>query len=67
VNCVAPGSTHSYSSTPIWNDPNVLETMLDGIPMHRIGEPDDIAGGVIFLASDAGSYITGRPSPLTEG
>jgi NAD(P)-dependent dehydrogenase (short-subunit alcohol dehydrogenase family) len=80
VNCVAPGLIRSYSSTPIWSDPNVLETMLDGIPLHRIGEPDDIAAGVIFLASQAGSYVTGAtiaidgglatippPSKLSEG
>jgi NAD(P)-dependent dehydrogenase (short-subunit alcohol dehydrogenase family) len=67
VNCVAPGLIRSYSSTPLWQDPKVLEPFLGGIPLHRIGEPDDIAGGVIFLASAAGSYVTGATIAIDGG
>jgi NAD(P)-dependent dehydrogenase (short-subunit alcohol dehydrogenase family) len=67
VNCVAPGLVRSFSSAPLWKDPNILEPFLDGIPLHRIGEPDDIAGGVIFLASAAGSYVTGATIAIDGG
>lgn len=67
VNCIAPGLIRSYSSAPLWNNAQVLEPFLDGIPMHRIGEPDDIAGGVIFLASAAGSYVTGATIAIDGG
>jgi NAD(P)-dependent dehydrogenase (short-subunit alcohol dehydrogenase family) len=67
VNCVAPGLIRSYSSAPLWKDPDVLEPFLGGIPLHRIGEPDDIAGGVVFLASAAGSYVTGATIAIDGG
>jgi NAD(P)-dependent dehydrogenase (short-subunit alcohol dehydrogenase family) len=59
VNCVAAGLTRSFSSTPVWKDEKVLETFTRKIPIQRIGEPDDIAAGCIFLSAPGGSYVTG--------
>jgi NAD(P)-dependent dehydrogenase (short-subunit alcohol dehydrogenase family) len=67
VNCVAPGLIRSDASKTLWKDPAVLAPFLEGIPLHRIGEPDDIAGGVIFLASKAGSYVTGATICIDGG
>jgi NAD(P)-dependent dehydrogenase (short-subunit alcohol dehydrogenase family) len=44
-----------------------IQSIIDGIPMGRLGTPDDIAGLVLFLASDASSYITGASIPITGG
>jgi 3-oxoacyl-[acyl-carrier protein] reductase len=59
VNAVAP-----LAATPmtekIRTDPKFLERYLDQIPLRRFGEPDEIAGAFTFLASPAGSYITGQ-------
>ena len=60
VNCVAPGFIHSFSSQPIVDNPVAKAAMADGTPLGRIGEPEDIAGAVIFLVSKAGSYVTGN-------
>ena len=59
-NLVAPGTVR----TRIWNrriatDPEVLDRMADHYPLGRIGEPDDIAAAVAFLASDDAAWITG--------
>jgi hypothetical protein len=67
VNCVAPGLVRSFSSGPLWKDPKVLKEVSADIPLGRIGEPDDIAGAVIFLASPAGSYISGATIPVDGG
>ena len=67
VNCIAPGLIRSQASKPLWEDPKVLDQYLSGVPMHRIGEPDDIAGGVIFLISNAGSYVTGATIAIDGG
>jgi len=56
VNCVAPGLIRSFSSSL---NPTPWEKRAAGIPLKRVGEPEDIAGAVIFLASRAGSYVTG--------
>jgi len=67
VNCVAPGLIRSFSSKPLWEDESVLSTVTAGIPLGRIGEPDDIAGAAIFLCSDAGSYVSGATIPMDGG
>jgi NAD(P)-dependent dehydrogenase (short-subunit alcohol dehydrogenase family) len=77
VNCVSPGFIHSFSSQPIVDNPEAMKMIEAGIPLGRIGEPEDIAGAVIFLASNAGAYVTGESilvdggrvnlSPPTEG
>ena len=60
VNCVAPGLIRSFSSQPLWRNEQMLKASERGIPLQRIGEPEDVAGAVIFLASRAGSYVTGE-------
>jgi len=59
VNCIAPGLIRSYSSTEQMGDEG-LNASIPSIPLGRIGEPEDIAGAVIFLASRAGSFVTGE-------
>jgi NAD(P)-dependent dehydrogenase (short-subunit alcohol dehydrogenase family) len=60
VNCVSPGLIRSFSSQPLWRNERMLEASERGVPLQRIGEPEDIAGAVVFLASAAGSYVTGQ-------
>jgi NAD(P)-dependent dehydrogenase (short-subunit alcohol dehydrogenase family) len=58
VNCVTPGlvETDMVASIP----PYMVSEILEKIPMHRMGQPDEIARVVTFLAQDASSYITGQ-------
>jgi NAD(P)-dependent dehydrogenase (short-subunit alcohol dehydrogenase family) len=67
VNCVAPGLIRSFASGKVWRDADRLKVAEAGIPLGRIGEPEDIAGAVIFLASDAGSYVTGTTIHVDGG
>jgi NAD(P)-dependent dehydrogenase (short-subunit alcohol dehydrogenase family) len=48
-------------------DPNLEEQFLSGIPSGRMGQPADIAGLAVFLASDASAWITGALIPLDGG
>lgn len=48
-------------------DPGLVAHLLKGIPMDRLGEPDDIVGPAIFLASDAAAFITGALLPVDGG
>tara|TARA_R110000782_G_scaffold255048_1_gene343631 strand:+ start:28245 stop:29090 length:846 start_codon:yes stop_codon:yes gene_type:complete len=60
VNCVSPGFIRSESSGPVFARPDALAQIVSGIPLQRPGEPEDVAGAVVFLASRAGSYVTGE-------
>ena len=60
VNCVSPGFIRSESSGPVFERPDALAQIVSGIPLQRPGEPEDVAGAVVFLASRAGSYVTGE-------
>jgi glucose 1-dehydrogenase len=59
VNSVAPGAIQTPINRSAWDTPEALEKLLTFIPDQRIGEPDDIANTVVWLASDKSDYITG--------
>jgi NAD(P)-dependent dehydrogenase (short-subunit alcohol dehydrogenase family) len=60
VNAVGPGLTRTEFSRPIWDDEVRADKYLRAVPRGRVAEPDEIVGAVLFLASDAASFITGR-------
>ena len=63
-NVVAPGTIR----TPNWdNQPDTLERFGAMYPLGRVGEPEDIAAAVAFLASDDASWITGHTLPVEGG
>jgi glucose 1-dehydrogenase len=59
VNSVAPGAIQTPINRSAWETPEALEKLLTVIPYERIGEPDDIANTVVWLASDQADYLTG--------
>jgi len=68
ANVVCPGTVR----TPIWRDrlarqPDVFERLAAWYPLGRVGEPDDVANAVLFLASDEAAWITGAVLPVDGG
>jgi len=59
INNVAPGAIETPINTKLINDKDKLGALLDNIPLRRLGKPADVAGAVVFLASDDAAYITG--------
>ncbi|KAG1441110.1 hypothetical protein G6F57_018808 [Rhizopus arrhizus] len=59
VNSVAPGAKRTPINAPAWNTPDSLAALLKLIPYGRIGEPEDVARAVAWLASDDSDYVTG--------
>ena len=60
VNAIAPGLVKTDFARALWEDKANLDKRLETSPLKRIGEPDDIGGIAAFLASKAGSFITGQ-------
>ncbi|MGO8988415.1 MAG: glucose 1-dehydrogenase [bacterium] len=67
VNAIAPGVIKTRLSEALWKDPAVNAKAIASIPMMRLGEPEEVAGAVVFLASKAGSYITGETIVVDGG
>jgi NAD(P)-dependent dehydrogenase (short-subunit alcohol dehydrogenase family) len=60
VNCIAPGLIKTDFARALWESPEIYERTVRRAPLHRIGDPDEIAGMAIYLASRAGSFTTGQ-------
>jgi NAD(P)-dependent dehydrogenase (short-subunit alcohol dehydrogenase family) len=68
INCVCPGPIRtSLYDRVVAAIPGVEEATLERNPMGRIGEPEEVAEAVVWLCSDAASYITGVPLPVDGG
>jgi len=67
VNAIAPGPFESKMTAFALNDPAMRATIEHQVPLGRIGRPDDMAGTAIYLASRAGSYLTGAVIPVDGG
>jgi NAD(P)-dependent dehydrogenase (short-subunit alcohol dehydrogenase family) len=67
VNCIAPGPFDSKMMAFVLDDPSSRAAMAQGVPLGRIGRPDDMAGVAIYLASAAASYVTGVTVPIAGG
>jgi NAD(P)-dependent dehydrogenase (short-subunit alcohol dehydrogenase family) len=67
VNAIAPGRFYSKMTEFLSSNQEAFEQELQGIPMKRWGEPTDIAGVAIMLASQAGAFITGQIIPVDGG
>ncbi len=67
ANCIAPGLIRTDFARALWEDENNLKSSLTNTPMGRIGEPEDIAGAAVFLASSAGAYVNGQTIVVDGG
>ncbi|MFA5988502.1 MAG: SDR family oxidoreductase [Sphingomonas sp.] len=67
VNCIAPGLIKTDFARALWEDPERIKAANEQVPLRRIGEPQEIAGGVVFLAGRAGSFMTGQTIVIDGG
>jgi 2-deoxy-D-gluconate 3-dehydrogenase len=67
VNCLSPGLIRTKINRALVEDPYVGPTMAQRVPIGRWGEPDDLVGAAVWLASDASSYVTGALIPVSGG
>ncbi|MEH2549334.1 NAD(P)-dependent dehydrogenase (short-subunit alcohol dehydrogenase family) [Bradyrhizobium sp. AZCC 2262] len=67
VNCIAPGLVKTDFARALWENPETLKAITATAPLARIGEPDEIAGAAVFLASAAGTFITGQTIIIDGG
>ena len=65
INCVAPGLIETDMTDEL--DERLLKSMLDAVPIGRLGQPEDVAAAVTFLASDEASYSTGAVIAVNGG
>jgi NAD(P)-dependent dehydrogenase (short-subunit alcohol dehydrogenase family) len=67
VNCLAPGWVRTELTRRLWSDPATSRATLADVPLERWGEVDELAGPLLLLASDAGSYVTGATLVVDGG
>jgi NAD(P)-dependent dehydrogenase (short-subunit alcohol dehydrogenase family) len=67
VNCIAPGLIKTDFARALWEDPENLKRSTSRTPLGRIGTPDEIAGAAVFLASAAGTFMTGQSIVIDGG
>lgn len=67
VNAIAPGLIKTDFAKALWDNPEYREERIKATPLRRIGEPDDIAGAAVFLASKASAFMTGQVLVIDGG
>jgi len=67
VNAISPGAIDTPMAASTKDDPKILEQTLAVIPMHRMGKAEEVSNLVLFLASDASSYMTGSTVVIDGG
>ena len=67
ANCIAPGLIRTDFARALWENPEIARRRARETPLQRIGEPDDIAGAAVFLASAAGGFTTGQTIVIDGG
>jgi NAD(P)-dependent dehydrogenase (short-subunit alcohol dehydrogenase family) len=67
ANCIAPGLIQTDFARALWEDPDRLEYSTRNAPLRRIGQPDEVAGAAVFLASKAGAFMTGQAIVIDGG
>jgi NAD(P)-dependent dehydrogenase (short-subunit alcohol dehydrogenase family) len=67
VNCIAPGLIRTDFAKALWENPQTLAAVTMHTPMQRIGEPEEIAGAAVFLASPASTFMTGQAIVVDGG
>ncbi|MGE0830952.1 MAG: SDR family NAD(P)-dependent oxidoreductase [Hyphomonadaceae bacterium] len=67
VNTIAPGLIKTDFAKALWDDPAFLKASTDKTPLKRIGDPDEIAGMAVYLASAAGAFTTGQTFAIDGG
>ncbi|ANI79258.1 SDR family NAD(P)-dependent oxidoreductase [Sphingobium sp. EP60837] len=67
VNAIAPGVIRTDFARALWENPEAEAALRHATPLGRIGEPDEVAGAAVFLASKAGAYVTGQAIVVDGG
>lgn len=67
ANCIAPGLVRTDFARALWENPAIYAKRTRDTPLQRIGEPEEIAGAAVFLASAAGSFMTGQTLVIDGG
>jgi len=67
INCIAPGLIRTDFARALWENPDTLKAVTRHTPMRRIGEPHEIAGAAVFLASPASTFMTGQAIVVDGG
>lgn len=67
ANGIAPGLIRTDFSRALWENEELLRRVEEGTPLRRIGQPEDISGAAVFLASRAAAYLTGQTLIIDGG
>ena len=67
VNCIAPGLVKTDFARALWENPDTLKAVTKTTPLGRIGQPHEIAGAAVYLASPASTFMTGQTMIVDGG